>query len=268
MTDDPGVCRQQYEQLKNWFAGPLGYSLQVAEASHLRSILPQLYGTVAIQLGNIGQLNLMDACVAPTRLMLDPGEPGGTENSMVSSLLTTLPLDQKSIDVAILPHTLDFAFDPHQVLREVHRVLVPEGHVVLTGFNPFSAWGLRKLASRRKSRLAPWSGRFIALSRIKDWLSLLDLEPTHGSMFYYRPPIIKDTLRDRFFFLERMGDRWWPMGAAVYLLVARKRVAGMTRLQPSWRQRRMALGAAMSDPAAKVIYPEVPQWQLRRDSQR
>jgi hypothetical protein len=43
---------------------------------------------------------------------------------------------------------LELARDPHHALREVERVLVPEGRVVISGFNPASLWGLRQSAGR------------------------------------------------------------------------------------------------------------------------
>jgi ubiquinone/menaquinone biosynthesis C-methylase UbiE len=55
-----------------------------------------------------------------------------------------LPFDSASLDLVVLPHTLELASDPHQTLREVERVLVPEGRVVIVGFNPASLWGLRQ----------------------------------------------------------------------------------------------------------------------------
>lgn len=247
--------------LNQWFDQPLGRTLQAVEASHLRLVLPSLYGTVALQLGRIGKLDLMDACVAPTRIVLDtvPGESG----CRVAGEADALPFDQKSLDVVILPHTLDFARDPHQVLREVHRVLRPEGHVILTGFNPFSLWGLWRLAGRRSKR-PPWCANFFALSRIKDWLALLEFEPTQGRMLYYRPPLQNENLMDRLHFLDKVGDRWWPLAAAVYLMVAKKRVFGMTPLRPVWEKNK-AKGRTAATPAARVIYPRIPQWRLRRD---
>jgi SAM-dependent methyltransferase len=154
----------------------------------------------------------------------------------------------------ILPHTLDFCDDPHQVLREVSRVLRPEGHVVILGFNPMSMWGFRRLVARRP-RPAPWCGKFFRLARIKDWLALLDFETTHGMMLYYRPPLRNEGFMHRLHFLDKMGDRWWPMMAGVYLVVAKKRVVGVTPLPLSWKTNR-AVAAGAAQPAARgMILP-------------
>lgn len=57
---------------------------------------------------------------------------------------------------------------------------------------------------------------------------------------------------DRLHFLDPAGDRWWPMAGAVYLLVAKKRVVGMTPLRPEWRTTK-AFGRAVARPALRVI---------------
>lgn len=222
------------EQLYDWFEAPLGRSLQALESACLREVLPTLFGRVAIQIGRIGRMDLMDASLIATRGVLDTGCGGPVPD--VWALAEALPLDTRSVDLCLLPHTLDFAEDPHQVLRETQRVLAPEGHLVLLGFNPLSLWGLRRVLGNRQT--PPWSGRFIQLSRIKDWLMLLDFEWVGGQMLYYRPPLTHEGLRERLHVLERIGDRWWPLGGAVYLLVARRRIAGMMPLRPAWKRRR------------------------------
>lgn len=257
-----------------WFDSPLGRSLQALEMNRLRGVLPGLYGPVAIQLGRIGKLDLLDASIATTRILVDLAADkdcnGGRNDavraaaeseglvhplSLARAFPELLPFDARSVDVALLPHTLDFSSDSHQVLREVSRVLVPEGHVVITGFNPLSLWGLRR-AFTRTPRPAPWCANFFRLARIKDWLKLLDLELTQGSMLYYRPPLQHEGMMERAHFLDRAGDRWWPMMAAAYLVVAKKRVVAMTPLRLKWKKE-PAVSSAATEPAARrgVVVP-------------
>lgn len=234
-----------------WFAQSPGRSLLAVESYALRTVWPSLFGKVAVQLGCVGPVDLLDACNAPVRALLDlPGAPSARV-ARVYGELEALPFDSRSVDLMLLPHTLEFCADPHQVLREVSRVLTPEGHIVVLGFNPFSLWGLWRLALRRRGA-APWTGNFLNLVRLKDWLKLLDFEFVQGSMLYYRPPVVKETTMERLRFLDKAGDRWWPMAGAVYLLVAKKRVVGMTPLRPEWRTPKV-LGKAVARPALRVI---------------
>lgn len=239
-------------QIGEWFDTPLGRSLEAFEANQLRSVLPNLYGTVAVQIGRLGRLEMMDACNAPSRIVLDLD--ARADRVSVRALPEALPFDSGSVDVLILPHTLDFCDAPHQVLREAARVLSPEGHVVVFGFNPVSLWGARRLLTRRP-RPAPWCGNFFRLARVKDWLSLLEFECTHGSMLFYRPPLMAERLMERLAFLDRMGDRWWPLMAGVYLVVAKKRVAGMTPLRVEWKQKKLAGNFAASPSARGMVVP-------------
>lgn len=236
-------------QIGEWFDTPLGRSLEAFEANRLRNVLPNLFGTVAVQVGRLGRLDLMDACNAPTRIVLDLDSRADRVN--VHALPEALPFESGSVDILVLPHALDFCHDPHQMLREVARVLSPEGHVVIFGFNPMSLWGARRLVTRRP-RPAPWCGNFFRLARVKDWLSLLDFELTHGSMLFYRPPLMAEGLMERLLFLDKMGDRWWPLMAGVYLVVAKKHVAGMTRLHVEWKQK-PAAGRLVASPSARGI---------------
>lgn len=254
----PETQTQRRRHLGAWFDSPLGYALQAFEANHLRNVLPHLYGTVAAQLGRIGRLELLDSCIAPTRILLDPDR--SADGARVQGLPEALPLDAKSVDVALLPHTLDFCDDPHQVLREVARVLSPEGHVVILGFNPVSMWGARRILTH-KPRPAPWCGNFFRLARIKDWLSLLNFELTHGQMLFYRPPFGSEGVLQRMRFLDKMGDRWWPLMAAVYLVVAKKRVVGMTPMPLEWKTRRVVGRMATQSATSRGI---VIPFQQRR----
>lgn len=93
----------------------------------------------------------------------------------VRAQLEHLPIKNAVADQVILPFVLEFCRDPHQILREVNRILADDGYIFLTGFNPFSPALLSGwLPGRRKG--FPWSGRYFSALRIKDWLSLLGYE--------------------------------------------------------------------------------------------
>lgn len=238
--------------LRQWFSTPLGRALEAHEAHRLREVLPKLYGAVALQLGGIGPLDLLDSAATPKHIMLDLSRRNG--GVRVCGLPEQLPLDSKSVDVALLPHTLDFCDDAHSVLREVARVLSPEGHIVILGFNPMSLWGLRRLVSHRP-RTMPWCGNFFSLSRIKDWLALLDFQVTHGAMLFYRPPVQHESAMHRMHFLDKAGDRWWPLMSGVYMVVAKKRVVGVTPLPVEWKKKALVGGVVARPIARGMVIP-------------
>ena len=157
---------------------------------------------------------------------------------VVSHDFTELPFASQSLDLVVLPHLLEFAAEPHQILREVERVLIPEGQVIICGFNPTSLWGMRQAAARLTGgSFLPRDGEFISLSRLKDWLKLLNMEVERGQHGCYAPPCATQKWLQRFGFLEQAGARWWPYFGAVYVLRAIKRVPGMRLIGPVWNKR-------------------------------
>lgn len=147
-----------------------------------------------------------------------------------------LPFPNASLDLVVLPHALELARDPHLTLREVERVLVPEGRVVIAGFNPASLWGLRQRSGHMRERFGlrrsrelflPRAGDFIGYWRLRDWLRLLGFEVEAGRFGCWRPACQSERWLQRFAWMDTVGDRWWPVLGAVYYLNAVKRVRGM-----------------------------------------
>lgn len=162
-----------------------------------------------------------------------------------------LPIATASTDLVVLPHVLEFAENPHDILREVERILVPEGQVIITGFNNLSLWGAREEMGRLVGTpFLPPGADLIAFTRIKDWLKLLSFDIDRGRFGCYRPPLRGDQALRRFEFMEPAGDRWWPIFGALYAVRAVKRVRGM-RLVGKVRKRILGLQPA----AAPVATP-------------
>lgn len=225
--------------VSEWLSTPLGSYLVEHEQSYFDRAVADIFGYNAFQLG-MPELDLLRTSRIPLRARVGPA---GAVN--VRADFRDLPIASNSADLVLLPHVLEFAEHPHQILREVARVLMPEAHVVISGFNPFSLWGVRRTFHHGTD--FPWRGRFITLMRVKDWLALLGFEVSAGRLIAYAPPFDSEKLRRRFGFMEPAGDRWWAVGGAVYMLQAIKRVRGMRLLTPAWQEdkaREKALVAA------------------------
>jgi SAM-dependent methyltransferase len=149
------------------------------------------------------------------------------------------------VDLVVLPHVLEGHPNPHDVLREAERVLMPDGQVVISGFNTASLWRLRQLFTLKNTE-PPWDAKFISLVRLRDWLRILGFELNGGKFGCYAPPFREKIWLDRFEFMEKAGARWWPIAGGIYVVRAVKRVHGMRVVTPAWRQeraRRRALAA-------------------------
>ena len=161
--------------------------------------------------------------------------------------LTALPFAAGSADLVVLPHVLEFTSDPHQILREIERILIPEGHLIILGFSPISLWGLRNRFDRSGS--FPWHGTYLSLTRLKDWLKLLGFAVDQTVPGCHVPPCDQKVWLDRWHFMERAGGRWWGFPGGVYLLHAIKRTHAMRLITPNWRKQ--AVGSKALRPVAQ-----------------
>lgn len=254
-----GKAESIWHGLSEWYQTPLGQAFMQAEKQQLDAILPTLFGYHLIQVGQVYDKNMLDASRISHCCIMDIGaspegrcRPGVT----LQGLPDALPLASESVDVVVLPHTLEFSQQPHAVLREVDRVLVPEGHVVMLVFNPWSLWMLQNLIAGWR-RNPPWCGRFISSTRTKDWLALLGFDIHQCQRYFFRPPIQASKIMARLDWLERLGQTLWPVMGGSYVLVARKRLETLTPIRPKWQSRKRVVATglveSMEPHAGKIV---------------
>ena len=240
-------------ELGSWLETPPGQYLLGWEQHRLDLAVANVFGFHALQLG-LPMVDALQANRMPYKWVASawPEAPGA-----LLCEFEALPFADQSIDLVVLPHTLELARDPHQCLREVERVLMPEGRVVVTGFNPASLWGIRQRAGhvrrgaglgRSKVPYLPRSGEFIGYWRLRDWLRLLGFELASGHFGCYRPPLHAERWLQRFRWMDNVGERWWPVLGAAYALEGVKRVRGMrfVGLAPAERRKTAAAAAVVN----------------------
>lgn len=248
--------------LSKWFATPLGAYVLAREQAFCDEVVADIFGFNALQLGH-ARLDFLRASRMPLRFAVadelpelvdkkdealaairpvdaDATQAQGNERgpALVRGRGAELPVASQSMDLVLLPHVLEFAADPHRILREVDRVMMPEGRLIIIGFNPWSLWGLRQAFGRRGDQ-HPWCGDFISMVRLKDWLALLGFDVSAGRLSCYVPPLANERWLNRFSFMEAAGDRWWGIAGGVYMMQAIKRVQGMRLMTPKWKERRL-----------------------------
>lgn len=168
--------------------------------------------------------------------------------------LLDLPFEAQSVDLLVMPHTLEFTSDPHRLLREAERVLMPEGQLIILGFNSLSLWGARQSLSKMTGRpFVPAAHDLIAFTRLKDWIKLLGFELERGRFGCYRPPLATEQWLTRYAFMEAAGDRWWPIFGASYMVTAIKRVRGM-RLVGAMKVKKPVLTAGLTPAATQKTH--------------
>jgi len=245
----PGTAAKyngEHSSLAAWFKTPQGAYVLQWELTQFDRATEDVFGFRAAQVG-LPEFDVLRQNRVPFRftVALEPG-------ARVAADPIQLPFDSQSLDLLALPHALETHNEPHRMLREVERVLRPEGQVVISGFNTVSLWRAQQTVWRLRARFAggtlpaPWNAGFIGLFKLRDWLQLLGLELNGGRFGCYAPPFENERWIERCRFLEATGDRWWPIAGAVYVVRAVKRVHGMRLVTPAWRReraRRRALAA-------------------------
>ncbi len=194
-----------------------------------------------LALGDDGLALLRGDGAAPSHPNADAEAPAALRLLALLAEPVALPFADNSLDLILLPHTLELSVDPHAALREVERVLVPEGRVVISGLNSTSLWALRQHRARLYQRMGrgrpylPEVNELIGYRRLRDWLRLLSFEVESARFGCYRPAVRSSHWLERFAWMDRLGEHWWPILGAAYFLVAVKRVHGMRLLEPAWR---------------------------------
>ena len=234
-------------KLQGWYASPAGQVLYAELQDTLDQLLSGLFGYYALQ---VGALSLQADPLQSSPIGQKVYMTLDTECGTLAASPLALPFQQDTLDLIVLLHTLDFSHDPHQVLREAHRVLISEGHLVLVGFNPVSMMGLGRLALKHTSRV-PWVGHFYTAKRLKDWFSLLDFSVVQTEYVGLRPPVQNMRVQQRLQFLNHAGRYGLARLGGVRIFVAKKRVLTLTpRLQP-WRPRQRVLPVNVAEPSAR-----------------
>lgn len=195
---------------------PLGKDLFQQEQLFIQNSIDFLLPEYLLQVGfRVGDFRLPEKCVALA-------QDGGRENKAnVLALPSQLPWQTQLFDMVVVAHGLDGVREPQRCLAEWWRVLKPNRRLILTGFNPYSWW---RLGSKNHM---PNVAQGVALSELKSLLAAHAWQIEQGRFMNYLPPINSQIMVDKLNFLELVGNRWLPHGAAAYGLVLRKEVAGV-----------------------------------------
>ncbi len=249
-----------------WFDSAPGAYVRNWEQAQFDNIVADVFGFNALQVG-LPELDVLRSNRMPFKIYVgthDWDDPGGQWHAQVVATPEELPFESQSIDLLVLPHAFECTEHPHRVLREVERVLVPDGRVVISGFNPWSLWGVRGRLPGVEAWLPHPPSAQVSLPRLKDWLKLLSFEIDQGRYGCYAPACESERWLRRWGFMEKAGEKWWPVCGAVYVVSAVKRVRGMRILGAPWKKDKRRARRA-----APVPVPQGPgSAQLRREAPR
>jgi SAM-dependent methyltransferase len=222
--------------LSAWWASALGRALLAAESELLSEALEDVFGWELLQIGAWGGSRELLAGSRSRRqtILAAPGFPAGAD---IIGRPPLLPIASDAVDAVLLPHTLEFATDPYAIVREVDRVLVGEGQLLVLGFRPWSLWGMRARASH--TGFPPGMRRVLPERRVRDWLVLLGYEVVASRRYLYCSPWSSGSGGAGRILRRGLTH---PLPGGAYLLKARKRIYTMTPVRPRFREKPAVLG--------------------------
>lgn len=225
----PALRYQHHAPPAKWQDFPLGEEIKNAIDGHLQLWWPKFFGYHLLKVGNLSCELDSSAC----QISHQVGVAESSDKAGVVADIDELPFFGHSVDAAVLSHCLEFFPDPHHLIREADRVLIPDGHLVITGFNPVSLCGMAKMAHFNSDKF-PWCGRFFNASRIKDWLSLLGFEVLEDKRLMFNSLARQKGYKPHSWW-QNFATKHFSYFGSVYIIVARKRELPLTPIKPKWR---------------------------------
>ncbi len=238
------VDRSQIVQ--DWLQTPLGAALLQQEARVVEDALDGIFGEECLQLGMWGDNRTFTRYTRTQRCSVIADSPLGRPSAIAE--YHSLPVESDSIDAVLLPHTLDYSERPHEILREVDRVLRADGRILILGFKPAGLWGLRRLIPG--AGMPPGAEHLISERRLTDWLKLLDMRIQGSLRYFFRWPLPRRKVSASQKW-ELRGRALWPELAACYMLTAQKRVNALTPVRPLWRRKPQVV-TGLAEPTTRV----------------
>lgn len=234
------------DAFRAWLDKPVGQRFIYLETQVLNQIVATLFGYNAVILGETNFAGCLDASMIKSQIIVNPNLKTATG---IRARQDKLPIISDGIDLVYLAHCLEFTNNPHELLREAHRILRPDGHVIIAMFNPLSVWGLWRNLAKWHGK-APWVSNFMSLIKLKDWLALLGFDIMRVNHFGYNLPLTNCKFSPELSWFEKYGQKLdLPCGAG-YVIEASKRVIPLTPIRPVWSAEPEVIASNLVEPTA------------------
>ncbi len=222
------ACTQETQR---WYRSASGVEAAQGVQTAVAEMSSEVFGYYAVQLGELAQQYtlLQDSRISNCFTV---ATVASAEAADLVADAAALPLAFDNIDLVVASHVLDCAHDPHQILREIERVLVPEGHCILISYNPFSWYGLRLGWKRLCRQGAP---TLYTSFRLKEWFTVLGFEVLEIRTTGFRA---RTEAPKRFWWLRLLPmllTHYRRLFGNVRLIHVRKKVSKMTLIKSSRR---------------------------------
>ena len=144
---------------------------------------------------------------------------------------TQLPIADKSVDFALIVHALEFTPSPHEMIREVWRVLADGGRLILIVPNRTSLW--------TQTEKTPFGqGHTYSLSQLNTFLRENTFTPLHAEHALYIPPSQSRVSLSTASVWEKIGHKWFRNFSGILIVEATKQIyAGAKVEKEAWNSK-------------------------------
>jgi SAM-dependent methyltransferase len=215
--------------LAAWYKQPLGRTVAAAEQAQLHPWLIKLFGYHILQCGAESQQQWLKDSPILQHLYLNPEAVKHSHSKSIKALYQELPFKENSIDVVLLAHVLELSKRPEQILQEACRVLIPDGHLIILSFNPWSLW--RLLDRFKHTPVLPTFNLKWSFTKICRYLQINDFAVLANKNFLYVSPSSYSQEIPKLDRLEKLGQRLCPWLGAVRIIVAKKITIPLTPIK-------------------------------------
>ncbi|MGL1956763.1 MAG: methyltransferase domain-containing protein [Colwellia sp.] len=228
----PALAFRQLHYPNAWQELPNGENILSEINQQLAPWWQKFFGYHLLKIGALSSYIDSSACSIKHQISTTSAEGHGN----IIADVDDLPVQEHSVDVCLLSHALEFSLDPHHVIREANRVLIPNGYLIITGYNPFSLAGVNRLTPYRRQK-APWNEHFFSPMRVKDWLHLMGFEILADQRCMHNRLIggISDGVIAKHW--QSFASKYLSALGSIYIIIAKKRVLPLTPIKPKWQIR-------------------------------
>lgn len=233
LSTSPVLVAECLPAIRQWYESGVGQNTSLAVRQAVAEMSNDVFGYYAVQVGELaGQYCLLQESRIKNRFAVAVEDSTETMVDLVADP-AALPLAFDNLDLIVASHVLDCTTAPHQVLREIERVLMPEGHCILIAFNPFSARGVRLIWRRllKQKNSQPVYTAF----RLRDWFEVLGFEVLEVRSVGQHYRIEKLPVIRRFSWLQVLVSKYYQLFGQVQLMHVQKKVSKLTPWKPKLR---------------------------------
>ena len=234
----PALAFRQPQYPTSWKNLPNGDVILTAIDEILQPWWQKFFGYHLLKLGALSHEISCYASPIKHQVCCSPYISAKNENCIphIIGELDDLPILEHSVDVCLVSHVLEFSFDPHHVIREANRTLIPNGYLIITGFNPLSLAGLNRAIPHRKKH-SPWNEQFFSPMRVKDWLHLMGFEILSDERCLYSSLAGTVSKGGASKYWRKFAGNYLTSLGSIYVIIAKKRVLPLTPIKPKWQIR-------------------------------